>query len=254
MSGSDQPGRGVLRDQTIELTSARSCTEGVPRRQRRVVYCGSGARRIVAAMWPGDDGQHNVGPPADRLPDIYKSPGGPRSPRAPPLFFKWIREAAPESRRSIFVASSKAEYTLPVAVMTTSGGGVRMAFNLLLARKFVMRLRGASPMLHRPSVNCLNVEPCIFSPLFTTPVEMSSGPLWLVLSPKWLYWRPWPNGSSTRPILARTVEASRRSSVNLFKGHTTSGMSRNDFTGARMWPNGSSNGLFWREPSRRLAD
>ena len=29
---------------------------------------------------------------------------------------------------------------------------------------------------------------------------------------------------------------------------------RNDFTGARMWPNGSSNGLFWREPSRRLAD
>ena len=29
---------------------------------------------------------------------------------------------------------------------------------------------------------------------------------------------------------------------------------RNDFTGARMWPNGSSNGRFWREPSRRLAD
>ena len=148
-----RPGTGVLSDQTIELTSARS-RKAYAAPLRRVAYQDPVTKNRYVFV------TNNTTWVAQTIADIYKSRWQIE------LFFKWIKQHLKVKR---FVGRSKN------AVMTQLW--VAMCMYLLLAYlKFVMRLRWSlHQMLQVLQLNMFERRP--LQDLFTTP--SLTGPLWL---------------------------------------------------------------------------
>ena len=140
-----RPGTGVLSDQTIELTSARS-RKAYAAPLRRVAYQDPVTKNRYVFV------TNNTTWVAQTIADIYKSRWQIE------LFFKWIKQHLKVKR---FVGRSKN------AVMTQLW--VAMCMYLLLAYlKFVMRLRWSlHQMLQVLQLNMFERRP--LQDLFTTP-------------------------------------------------------------------------------------